>query len=42
MAAETNALARLADDPRIRQGYLDLARQWTLLAQELEGEKGKP
>ena len=41
MAAETNALARLSDDPRIRQSYLDLARQWTLLAEELE-EKKKP
>ena len=39
MATETNALARLSDDPRIREGYLDLARQWTLLAEELEGKK---
>ena len=39
MAAETNALARLSDDPRIRQSYLDLARQWTLLAEELEDQK---
>ena len=39
MAAETNALARLTDDPKIRQGYLDLARHWTVLAEELEGKK---
>ena len=35
-AAETTALARLADDPRLRDGYLDLAQHWTILAQEIE------
>jgi hypothetical protein len=36
MAAETTALARLSDEPKIRDGYLDLARQWTRLAEELD------
>ena len=39
MAAETTALARLSDDTKIREGYLDLARQWTRLAEELEGRR---
>jgi sirohydrochlorin ferrochelatase len=41
MAAETAALARLADEPKIREGYLDLARQWTKLAEELEDKSGR-
>ena len=39
MATETTALARLSDDNKIRDGYLDLARQWTRLAEELEGKR---
>jgi hypothetical protein len=41
MAAETAALARLSDEPKIRDGYLDLARQWTRLAEELEGKPAR-
>ena len=41
MAAETAALARLSDEPKIRDGYLDLARQWTKLAEELEEKVGR-
>ena len=37
MAAEADRLAEAAS-PRVRSAYLELARQWTALAEEIERE----
>ncbi len=36
MAAEAGALVMAANDPDLRACYLDLKRQWGLLADEIE------
>jgi hypothetical protein len=40
MAAEATQLADAAS-PRVRSAYLELARQWTTLAAEIERELGR-
>ncbi len=36
LAAEAEALATSANNPSMRESYLDLAQQWTKLADEIE------
>ena len=40
MAAEAESLAEAAS-PRVRSAYVELARQWTSLADEIEREFGR-
>ena len=40
MAAEAERLAESAT-PRVRSAYVDLARQWNALAEEIERESGR-
>jgi hypothetical protein len=40
MASEAERLAEAAS-PRMRSAYVDLARQWTALAEEIEREFGR-
>ena len=40
MAAEADRLAEAAS-PRVRSAYLELAKQWNTLAEEIERELGR-
>ena len=41
MASEAEHLAEAAASPRVRSAYVELAKQWTALANEIERETSR-